>query len=183
MLKAATLALAALAMTSTSIAAAAPTGAKVRVDNPATITGAIYIPFEAYNAPQMWKNFDAAETDRDLGYARKIHLDTLRVWASYEYWKMAPAKFQANFDRFLAIVAQAVQFQVGDQLVEQCRVDPAAHDGSAKRMRRNERMPTSSPSPVVQTRWPLPRTRPPASRHSVIRARRSPPSGSRSVPG
>lgn len=103
MLKAATLAVAALAMTSTSIAAAAPTGAKVRVDNPATITGAIYIPFEAYNAPQMWKNFNAAETDRDFGYAQELDLNALRVWASYEYWKMAPDKLQANFDQFLAI--------------------------------------------------------------------------------
>jgi len=88
------------------VSAAAPLGAKVRVDDPATITGAIYIPSEAYNAPQMWKNFNAAEADRDLGYARKIDLNALRVWASYEYWKMAPDRFQANFDRFLAIAAK-----------------------------------------------------------------------------
>lgn len=48
-------------------AAGAPFGAKVRVDDPATITGAIYTPSEAYNAPQTWKNFNPAEADRDLG--------------------------------------------------------------------------------------------------------------------
>lgn len=83
--------------------AAAPVAAKVRMDDPASISGAIYIPYGAYNAPQMWKNFDPAETERDLGYARRIHLNGLRVWASYEYWQMEPAKFKANFDRFLAI--------------------------------------------------------------------------------
>lgn len=91
--------IAALAMASSAM----PLGAKVRVDDPATITGAIYVPYEAYNAPQMWKNFNAQEADRDLGYAQKIHVNALRVWASYEYWKMAPDAFQANFDQFLAI--------------------------------------------------------------------------------
>lgn len=103
MFKAAVRVILAMTMTSTAIASAAPPSSAVRVDDPATITGAIYIPYEAYNAPQFWKGFDARETDRDLGYAQKIHLNALRVWASYEYWKMAPAKFQANFDRFLAV--------------------------------------------------------------------------------
>jgi hypothetical protein len=86
-----------------STAMALPAAAQVRQDDPAKIRGAIYVPAGAYNAPQTWKNFDAEEVDRDLGYAQKIHVNALRTWASYEYWKQDPAKFQANFDQYLAI--------------------------------------------------------------------------------
>lgn len=67
------------------------------------IRGAIYIPAQAYNAPQMWKGFNAKEVDRDLGYAQSIKLNALRSWASYEYWKQDPKKFETNFDQYLAI--------------------------------------------------------------------------------
>jgi hypothetical protein len=75
--------------------------AAVRQDPPASIRGAIYVPAEAYNAPQMWKNFSLAETRRDFGYAREVHLNALRIWASYEYWQLEPAKFQSEFDQLL----------------------------------------------------------------------------------
>lgn len=78
-----------------------PSQAAVRKDPPASIRGAIYVSSEAYNAPQMWKNFSLAETQRDFGYAREIHLNALRIWASYEYWKLEPAKFQSEFDQLL----------------------------------------------------------------------------------
>ncbi|MBW4329935.1 cellulase family glycosylhydrolase [Stakelama sp. CBK3Z-3] len=74
----------------------------VRVDDPGNVRGAVYVPAGAWNAPQMWKNFSRAEADRDLGYARELNLNSLRVWASYEYWQMDPEKFAANFDSFLA---------------------------------------------------------------------------------
>lgn len=106
-------------------AAFAPGSAQVRVDDPASVTGAIYIPSNAYNAPQMWKNFDPAEVDRDLGYAQVIKLNALRVWASYEYWQMAPAKFQANFERFLGI-AQKHRMRVLISLFEQDGEQPTS---------------------------------------------------------
>ena len=65
------------------------------------IRGAVYIPAEAYNAPQMWKNFNVAETRRDFGYAQEIHLNALRLWASYEYWQMEPKHFKASLDQLL----------------------------------------------------------------------------------
>jgi hypothetical protein len=73
----------------------------VRRDNPANIRGAVYVSADAFNAPQMWKNFSVAETARDFGYAQKIHLNALRIWASYEYWQMEPQKYQASFDQML----------------------------------------------------------------------------------
>ena len=80
--------------------------AAVRHDDPATIRGAIYVPARAYNAPQMWKNFDPTETARDLDHAREINLNALRIWASYEFWKTDPDRFGKELDQFLAIAGQ-----------------------------------------------------------------------------
>lgn len=79
-----------------------PLHGAVRKDPPASIRGAIYVSSDAYNAPQMWKNFSVAETRRDFGYAREIHLNALRIWASYEYWRTNPEKFQSEFDQLLS---------------------------------------------------------------------------------
>jgi hypothetical protein len=95
----------AVALAALSAGAAMPAAAQggVHRDREADIRGGIYVTSDAYNAPQMWKNFDVKEVDRDLGYAQKIHLNALRVWASYEYWRDNPADFQAKFDQFLVI--------------------------------------------------------------------------------
>jgi hypothetical protein len=93
----------------------------VRRDAPETIRGAIYVPAEAYNAPQMWKNFSVDETRRDFGYARKINLNALRLWASYEYWRMEPDRFKASFDQMLG-VAQANGIRILVSLFENCGV-------------------------------------------------------------
>jgi hypothetical protein len=65
------------------------------------IRGAIYIPSRAWNAWQMWHDFDATETRRDMGYARSVSLNAVRVWLSYEYWQEAPNDFEQKFDGFL----------------------------------------------------------------------------------
>ncbi|NYT40684.1 cellulase family glycosylhydrolase [Sphingomonas sp. R-74633] len=94
----------AAALAALAAGAAMPVAAQgVHRDREADIRGGIYVTSDAYNAPQMWKNFNAKEIDRDLGYAQKIHLNALRVWASYEYWQTNPADFQAKFDQFLAL--------------------------------------------------------------------------------
>jgi hypothetical protein len=80
-----------------------PAHGVVRKDPPSSIHGAVYVPSNAYNAPQLWKNFSLEETKRDFGYAREIHVNAFRVWASYEFWKVEPAKFQAELDQMLAV--------------------------------------------------------------------------------
>ena len=67
----------------------------VRRDAPENIRGAVYVSSDAFNAPQMWKNFNLEETRRDFGYAKQIHLNAFRIWASYEYWQMEPRTFPA----------------------------------------------------------------------------------------
>ena len=84
-----------------AVGLALPCHGAVRKDDPASIRGAIYIPASDYNAPQLWKSFSLKVTKRDFGYAREIHLNALRMWASYEYWQANPAKFQTEFDEML----------------------------------------------------------------------------------
>lgn len=93
------------------------------VKSSASIRGAVYIPSGAYNAPQMWKNFSLAETRRDFGYAREIHLNALRIWASYEYWKLEPERFQTDFDQLLE-AAHAAGIRVLISLFEEDGVPP-----------------------------------------------------------
>jgi len=95
----------------------------VHLDAPETIHGAVYVSSEAYNAPQMWKNFNAQETLRDFGYAKKIHLNALRVWASYEYWKLDPEKFKTAFDQMLD-AADKNGIRILISLFENCGVEP-----------------------------------------------------------
>lgn len=53
---------------------------------PVDVRGAIYIPARAFNRYQMWRDYDPAEIERDLGYAARLNLNTIRTWLSYEYW-------------------------------------------------------------------------------------------------
>jgi hypothetical protein len=85
------------------LSACLPATAAVRKDTPDSIRGAVYVPANAYNAPQLWKNFSLAETRRDFGYARSLHINAFRVWASYEFWKQSPDKFQSEFDQMLGV--------------------------------------------------------------------------------
>lgn len=77
--------------------------AAVRRDDPASIRGAIYVPANVYNAPQLWRNFNPAEVKRDCGYARELHINAFRMWASYEFWRANPDRFQSAFDQMLSI--------------------------------------------------------------------------------
>ena len=90
---------------------------------PKAMRGAIYVSYEAYNAPQMWKNFSLAETRRDFGYAKELHLNALRIWASYEYWQMEPEKFDASLNQMLD-AAHASGIQVLLALFENDGVPP-----------------------------------------------------------
>ena len=104
--------------------------AVVRQDDPAKIRGAIYVASGAYNAPQMWKNFSVAETKRDFGYARELHLNALRVWASYEFWQSNPDVFQRDFDQMLA-VAHANGIRILFALFENDGVPPTPENIAA----------------------------------------------------
>ena len=56
------------------------------IDDASKIRGAVYIPARAYNAYQMWRDYDRAIIERDLAFAAKLKLNTLRIFLSYEYF-------------------------------------------------------------------------------------------------
>jgi len=87
------------------------------------IRGAVYIPAQAYNAYQMWRDYDPAEARRDLGYAQSLNLNALRVWLSYEYWLEAPDKLERAVNDFLSAAAER-EIRVMPSLFECCGVDP-----------------------------------------------------------
>ena len=73
--------------------------------NNEAIHGAVYIPARAFNAWQMWADFDTAEIERDLGFARSVNLNALRVWFSYERCREDPDKTWRDFTVFLDLAS------------------------------------------------------------------------------
>lgn len=73
---------------------------------PVDVRGAIYIPARAFNFYQMWRDYDSAVTDRDLGYATRLNLNAIRTWGSYEYWREDEAAFESAFEDFLQTSAE-----------------------------------------------------------------------------
>ena len=69
------------------------------------INGAVYIPIKAYNAYQMWRDYSSEISKRDMSYAHILHINSLRLWISYEYWLVDKDGFKAKFDDFLDIAA------------------------------------------------------------------------------
>ena len=126
----------------------------------AAIRGAIYLPAEAFNAPQMWKNFNLAETRRDFGYARGIHLNALRIWASYEYWQMEPEHFQTSLNQLLD-AAHDAGIRILISLFEEDGVSPTPQNmwttdpGKAFDVRSPA---VDIVSPAHEERWEKPRT-------------------------
>ena len=51
------------------------------------IRGANYIPARAYNAYQMWRDYDPAVIERDLSYAASLNLNAVRIFLSFEFWQ------------------------------------------------------------------------------------------------
>ncbi|MBV9929817.1 MAG: 1,4-beta-xylanase [Alphaproteobacteria bacterium] len=72
------------------------------------LTGANYIPADAINQLEMWQaaSFDAAQIDRELGWAETFRMNTMRVFLHDLAWKQDPAGFKQRIDRFLAIAAR-----------------------------------------------------------------------------
>jgi len=54
----------------------------------------------------LWTQFNAAEVDRDFGYAGQLKLNMARIFLRYADWQPDPSRFKANFDSFLRIAAK-----------------------------------------------------------------------------
>ena len=85
----------------------APSGSDDRVaDTHSGVRGAVYVPARAFNAYQAWRDYDPRETERDLGFARAVNLDALRVFLSYERWLSAPDAHERDLGHLLDAAAE-----------------------------------------------------------------------------
>jgi hypothetical protein len=72
------------------------------------IVGANFLPADAINQLEMWQaaTFDAAEIDRELGWAESLGMNTMRVFLHDELWQQDASGFTHRMDTFLAIAAR-----------------------------------------------------------------------------
>lgn len=66
------------------------------------IRGANYVPSYALNDVEIWENYDRAVIRKELSYARRIGVNSIRVFLQYIVWQKNPERFLANVDDFLA---------------------------------------------------------------------------------
>ncbi len=69
------------------------------------ITGANYLPSTAINQLEMWQKetFDTTTISSELGWARGIGFNTMRVFLHSIAWKQDPEGFKSRMDQFLTI--------------------------------------------------------------------------------
>lgn len=69
------------------------------------LVGCNFLPSTAVNDVEMWRaeTFDPATIDRELGWAKGLGFNTVRVFLNYVAWEEDPEGFKQRFERFLAI--------------------------------------------------------------------------------
>jgi hypothetical protein len=70
--------------------------------------GSNYTPATAINQLEMWQaaTFDPATIDKELGWAEKLHMNTMRVFLHDMLWEQDAAGFKQRIDTFLTIAAK-----------------------------------------------------------------------------
>ena len=64
-----------------------------------------YVPSYARNDVQTWMDHDPAVVDRELGYAERMKLNTVRVFLQYAVYEHDPKLFLERFEGFLGLCA------------------------------------------------------------------------------
>lgn len=72
------------------------------------MTGANFIPSTAVNQLEMWQEatFDPATIQRELGYAKEIGFNTMRVYLHHVAWQQDADGFKNRVKQYLGIAAQ-----------------------------------------------------------------------------
>ncbi len=72
------------------------------------LVGSNYIPDDAINELEMWQadSFDAAEIDKELGWAEGLGMNTMRVFLHDLLWEQDAPGFQKRLDQFLTIASR-----------------------------------------------------------------------------
>lgn len=72
-------------------------------DDYSWMRGANYVPSYAKNDVAIWMDYDSAVIDRELGYAEKLKLNTVRVFLQQAVYEKQPQKFLADFENFVSL--------------------------------------------------------------------------------
>jgi len=74
-------------------------------DSQPWLVGANFVPSTAINQLEMWQaeTFDPNTIDRELGYAQKIGMNTMRVFLHDLAWREDPDGFYSRVDKYLQI--------------------------------------------------------------------------------
>lgn len=85
-----------------------PTQARLWYDRQPWLVGANYIPANSINQLEMWQaeSFDPATIDKELGWARSIGMNVMRVYLHDLAWEKDPDGFKRRMDAFLSIAAR-----------------------------------------------------------------------------
>jgi Cellulase (glycosyl hydrolase family 5) len=72
------------------------------------LIGSNFLPSNAVNELEMWQagTFDPVEIDRELGWAEKLGMNTMRVFLHNLPWEQDAPGFQKRIDQFLTIAAR-----------------------------------------------------------------------------
>jgi Cellulase (glycosyl hydrolase family 5) len=72
------------------------------------LVGSNYTPANAVNQLEMWQaeSFDPATIDKELGWAEKIGMNTMRVFLHDLLWQQDAAGFRNRIDQFLTIASK-----------------------------------------------------------------------------
>src|SRR6478672_10169020 len=72
------------------------------------LVGSNYIPADAINELEMWQaqSFNAAQIDKELGWAESLGMNTMRVFLHDLLWQQDSAGFRSRIDEFLAIASR-----------------------------------------------------------------------------
>jgi len=71
--------------------------------NYSSMRGFNYVPSYARNDVQIWMDYESEIIDRELAYARKLRLNTVRIFLQYAVYKHSPEQFMKRYENFLSL--------------------------------------------------------------------------------
>ena len=87
--------------------------------------GAIYLPSYAANSVQAWLHYDATVIWKELGYARSLGLNTIRIFLQYVVYRAFPEQFLRNLQDLMG-AAEANELSVILCFYDGCFGHPAS---------------------------------------------------------
>jgi endo-1,4-beta-mannosidase len=88
------------------------------------IHGINYIASYSRNSYEMWKYYDSKIIERELGYAKKVGFDSIRIYLNYRAWFEDSIGFIQNFRHFFEFSSQ-LGLYINPTIFDGCGVENA----------------------------------------------------------